>query len=137
MKLHRFTHLLGVIACFAASAQSGLAEESKPSMAAPARADVAPSKAAPGMNVYIDPQTGAFLSEPAPGAPPLELSPAERDALSTSHQGLVEVPSPVPGGGVKLDLQGRFQSPLMGTVGPDGNVTMQHQQLDVPPGDKK
>jgi hypothetical protein len=32
----------------------------------------------------------------------------------------------VPGGGVKLDLQGRFHSPLAATIGPDGKLKMQH-----------
>ena len=41
-----------------------------------------------------------------------------------------EVPSSVPGGGVKVDLQGRFQSPLVGTIDADGKVKMQH--LDEP-----
>jgi hypothetical protein len=139
MKLHRFTQLLGVVACFAASAQSGSAEEGQPSVAAPGHAgttaDVAPPKVAPGgMRAFIDPQTGRFVSEPAPGTPPLELSPAELNAFSTSDQGLVEVPSTVPGGGVKVDLQGRFQSPLTATVGADGKVTIGHAP---PPGDKK
>jgi hypothetical protein len=85
-----------------------------------------------GMKAYIDPQTGAFLSEPPPGTPPLQLSP---DAFSTSDQGLVG--TPLPGGGVKVDLQGRFRSPLTATVGPDGKVTITHQRPAAPPGDKK
>jgi hypothetical protein len=77
-----------------------------------------------GMVVYVDPQTGVVRSEPAPGTVPLQLTPQERNALSTSHEGLVEVP--LPGGGHKLDLQGRFQSPLIGTMGPDGKLRIQH-----------
>jgi hypothetical protein len=54
----------------------------------------------------------------------------------------VEVQSSVPGGGVKLDLQGRFQSPLVVTIDADGKVKMQHPgQLpasgDKTSGDKK
>lgn len=79
-----------------------------------------------GMTVYIDPQTGAILSEPAPGTVPLQVSPQLQNALSTSHQGLVQVPSSVPGGGVKLDLQGRFQSPLIVATDADGKVKMRH-----------
>jgi hypothetical protein len=78
------------------------------------------------MRIYLDPQTGAILQEPAPGALPLALTPQEQNALSTSHQGLTETPGPVPGGGVKVDLQGRFQSPVFGTVDADGNVEMHH-----------
>lgn len=84
-----------------------------------------PSHAA-GLRVYIDPQTGAFLPEPAPGTVPLRLTPELQNAFSTSHQGLVEVPSAVPGGGFKLDLRGRFQSPLLATIDANGKVKMQH-----------
>jgi hypothetical protein len=83
------------------------------------------------MIIHIDPQTGELRKTPAPGTMPLQLSPQERNAFSTSHQGLVELPSSVPGGGVKLDLQGRFQSPLVVTVDPDGKLKMEH--LGEPP----
>jgi hypothetical protein len=89
-----------------------------------------------GMIVYIDPSTGAVLSAPAPGAQPLRLTPAERNALSTSHAGLVQVPSSVPGGGVKLDLQGRFQSPFIAVVGADGTATVRHLEELPWTGDK-
>ena len=84
------------------------------------------SAGAPGMTIHVDPQTGAILKEPAPGTVPLQLSPQLSNALSTSDQGLVETPSPVVGGGVKLDLQGRFQNPLVVTIDADGKVKTQH-----------
>ncbi len=87
---------------------------------------------APGMTIYIDPRTGAILSQPAPGTQPLTLSPSDQAAMSTSHDGLVETPSSEPGGGVKLDLQGRYQSSLSAYVGPDGKNRTQH--LTEPPG---
>jgi hypothetical protein len=79
-----------------------------------------------GVMIYVDPKTGQLLKEPAPGTAPLAVSPALDNARSTSHQGLVEVPSPVPGGGVEVDLQGRFQSPLIGTIDADGKLRMHH-----------
>ena len=81
---------------------------------------------APGMTIYVDPTTGAIVKEPAPGTVPLTLTPQLSNALSTSHQGLVEEVSPIPGGGIKLDLQGRFQNPLMVTIDDEGKVRMQH-----------
>ena len=81
-------------------------------------------KGAAGMIIYIDPQTGAILNEPAPGTVPLQLTPKLQNALSTSHQGLVETPAA--GGGVKIDLQGRFQSPLAATIDANGNLRIQH-----------
>jgi hypothetical protein len=79
---------------------------------------------AAGMIIYIDPQTGAILHEPAPGTVPLQLTPQLQNALSTSQQGLVETPAA--GGGVKVDLQGRFQSPLTATLDANGNLRLQH-----------
>jgi hypothetical protein len=81
---------------------------------------------APGMTIYIDPSTGALLREPAPGSVPLQLTPRLQNAFSTSHQGLSEVPISVPGGGVKVDLQGRFRSPLIATTDASGKVRLQH-----------
>jgi hypothetical protein len=93
--------------------------------------------AAPGMMIHVDPQTGAIVKEPAPGTVPLPLTPQLRNALSTSHQGLVEEVSPVPGGGIKIDLQGRFQSTLMATIDGDGKVRMQHLHPAPEPADTK
>ena len=129
------TSLLGVGACFIAVMHPAFAEEGKPVSSGQPQTGVvttgppqptAVPEGAPGMIIHIDPQTGELRRTPAPGTTPLQLSPQERNAFSTSHQGLVEVPSSVPGGGVKLDLQGRFHSPLAVTIGPDGKLKMQH-----------
>jgi hypothetical protein len=87
-----------------------------------------------GMKGYIDPNTGAIIEAPAPGTPALPLSAQERNAMSTSHEGLVETPSPTPGGGFKLDLRGRFQSPLVGVIDADGKTSMRHSG-ETPHGD--
>jgi hypothetical protein len=79
-----------------------------------------------GMTIYIDPQTGTILRQPAPGSVPLQIGPELRNALSTSHQGLFETPSAAPDGGVKVDLQGRFQSPLIVTIDGEGTTRIQH-----------
>jgi hypothetical protein len=136
MKVARCVNAFGIAAFFVAITQPALSEEGQSSSLENAT-EAKPLGSAPGMRVYIDPQTGGFLSEPPPGVTLPELSPGERNALSTSHQGLVETPSTVPGGGVGLDLQGRFQSPLTATVGPDGKVTIQHPRLETPPSDKQ
>src|SRR5437773_12226029 len=62
-----------------------------------------------GLTVHIDPLTGRFTK--AGSGVPMQLSPAEANAMSTSHQGLVETLSPR--GGAVMHLQGRFQSPLV------------------------
>jgi hypothetical protein len=92
---------------------------------------------ATGMKIYIDPQTGQLTTEEPAGAVPLQLSPAEANALSTSHQGLVESLSPAPGGGVILDLQGRFQNPIFATVDANGKVTIRHLERKPGSGETK
>ena len=77
----------------------------------------ADASAAPGAGSWInvDPQTGKRMPVPSTGAG--VAVPAD-PAFSTSHSGLVE--RPAPGGGVMVDLQGRFRSAATATVGPDG-----------------
>ena len=122
----RITHrllmgLFGAGACLAVSAPPAFAGE-----------DVAA-----GMMIHIDPQTGAILREPAPGTVPLPLTPQLQNAFSTTHQGLAEVLMSGPGGGVKVDLQGRFQSPLFATVDANGKIKIQHLHESPGSGDRK
>lgn len=63
----------------------------------PAEKPAAGPGGASGMTVHIDPQTGAILKGPAPGTVPLQLTLQLQNALRTSHQGLIETPSSVPG----------------------------------------
>ena len=91
---------------------------------------------APGMTVYIDPRTGALLPGPTPDTVPLQLPPEMQNALSTSDQGLVEVQSSEPGGGVKVYLHGRFQSPLFAITDANGKVKIQHLH-EIPGTDDK
>lgn len=81
-------------------------------------------EAAGGIVVYIDPVTGAILEAPAPGSISLPLTSALREELSTSAAGLEQVR--LPGGGVIVDLQGRFQSPLIATIDASGVIRTQH-----------
>ncbi len=71
-----------------------------------------------GMKIYLDPLTGK------PSMPPAgPIAPAGA-GLNTSSQGLVE--QPLPGGGVKVDLKGRFQSSTTASVKEDGSVVVEH-----------
>jgi len=91
---------------------------------------------AAAMRIYRDPQTGEVGAPPA-GAPSAEELESLGDAFSTSSQGLVETPSPVQGGGVKVDLQGRFRSPLVATQGADGKCSIQHRPQTPDSGEKQ
>lgn len=92
------------------------AEAAKPSASA--------SKGAPGIVVHIDPTTGEFLPEPpADGVTPPQAADAAKAPAPQFH----EVPSPIPGGGVMIDLQGQFQTPLVATIDADGKVTVKHE----------
>jgi hypothetical protein len=74
------------------------------------------------MVVHIDPASGAFV-EPREGAVPVVLDGEVLNALSTSAQGLAETPSPVAGGGVMVDLRGRFQSTHVAVLDGEGRLT--------------
>ena len=136
--------LLVTTACAAASAGAARAEDSVPPSVGslsmdpslvrePATAPAATS----GMLIHIDPQTGTILKEAAPGSVPVQLTPNLRNALDTSHQGLVEVQGSAPGSGVKVHLQGRFRNPLFATTDANGKVTIEHLREPAQSGDAK
>ncbi len=126
--------VLGVsLALSAPIASAGEATES-PSQLSP---QTQPNRAAQlsggsaGMRVRIDPDTGQFKN-PSADAPPTKLPPAHANAFSTSSRGLSQQPSPTPGGGVMVDVQGRFLSPLTATLSPEGKLTIQHLPSQTP-----
>jgi hypothetical protein len=86
-----------------------------------------------GQRIYIDPATGKFTERPVDARAAQE--DAQDNALSTSHEGLVE--RPLPGGGSVIDLQGRFQSPLIATLDANGKLTIDHPKAAQPPVAKK
>lgn len=87
-------------------------------------AGVASSENAPGFVVNIDPVTGEILR----GPPASALTPPNAAAAAnTPAPEFFEVPSSVPGGGVKVKLQDQFLTPLVATIGADGDVTLKHE----------
>ena len=110
---------IAIATTFLVSARPAAADDANaPTSDAP---DAAPGRA--GQRIHIDPQTGKRVPAPA-GSVAIPADPA----FSTSHGGLVE--EPAPGGGVMIDLQGRFRSAATAAVGADGKA-----DLDcVPPG---
>lgn len=100
-----------------------------------------------GRQVYLDPLTGK-IGVPPPGVTNLArlMSLEEEKALSTSSEGLEQIPLTGPAGGVKVDLQGRFRSQVVvaidslsnisvrcvtGTAGPEG-LAMQKAASTTP-----
>jgi len=77
--------------------------------------------------VRIDPATGKLMQGPT-GMTASQRANA-RAAFDTSDEGLEEVVSPIRGGGVTVDLEGRFRSPLTATAGEDGEPVTSHAPL--------
>lgn len=100
------------------------AAEIGPLVAAPPSVDTPAPQAteAAGFRVYLDPETGRFVPEPPAGAE-VEPDVATAEAVSTRSVDLVEQPSPVPGGGMMLDLQGRFQNAIEMSVDASGALS--------------
>lgn len=75
-----------------------------------------------GYVVSIDPTTGEFTST-APASRTVVLDESMRRALSTSSEGLREVPVSS-GPGMMVHLDGRFQNVSVATVGDDDEPTV-------------
>jgi len=82
---------------------------------ATARAEEPPA-AAPGMLIHRDPVTGKL------GMPPPEAVTPPSETVERPPVALPETPGTTPAGGVKVDLQKRFQFQTSATVGPDGKL---------------
>lgn len=106
--MHRRTSI--IIACAAAVTTALCAVAA---LDRPPRAGNAPR---PAYRVAVDPTTGTLLKDAPVAAPDADI----HGALSTSTEGLREEASPVPGGGIVVDLRGRFRSAAVATVGEDG-----------------
>ena len=73
---------------------------------------------AAGQILNVDPTTGKLVDTPAQSI--RALQDAMGSALSTSGEGLVAQNSPIAGGGVVVDLQGRFQNAVAAVVDANG-----------------
>ena len=82
---------------------------------------------APGIFVHIDPVTGQVLKDPPAASsagetrhPLLYSAPAETPQV-------LELPSPTPGGGVMVNLNGQFHTPLVATIDEHGHIKFEHR----------
>jgi len=90
-----------------------------------------PTERDEGIIVHIDPTTGEIITPPTGvlTQPPV-----------TARQPLPELtptPSPVPGGGVMIHLDDRFQTPLTATIDADGKVRFEHKRTGSGSDEKK
>lgn len=79
--------------------------------------------------VYIDPETGEIVTPPEHETPAASES-INPSALSISAETMEEESSPVSGGGVMIDLKGRFHNPVSATIGGTGKNTIEHPASD-------
>lgn len=87
-----------------------------------------------GMRTYIDPQTGKATAPSAQQLEALPLSIEEEEMMSTSSSGLYE--EQAPGGGVMVNLQGRFASAVFVRVDDAGKITIDHNREIASPENK-
>ncbi len=121
-------------------AEEPLARREAPAKPAPASVEAIPAAVKPaaprlagGLRVSIDPETGSLIALPPAKARTLELSPALRQAFSTSSEGLVE--EALPDGTFRARLEGRFMSATFAAIGEDGTARVGHslQAVTAPP----
>lgn len=72
---------------------------------------------ASGYVVHVDPATGEFVDK---GGTSLELDKSTWNNMNDSSEGLQEVPAP--GGGMMVDLQGRFRHSTIAVLDENGNI---------------
>jgi hypothetical protein len=86
-----------------------------------------PAPQAPGLVVHIDPLTGEVLPKPAVPAQAQIPEPQQLQSAPVAAPQTVEVASPVPGGGVKVNLNRQFHQPLFATIDADGKIKLEHR----------
>lgn len=91
-----------------------------------AKPDMAATGGASGLVAHIDPNTGDFLPEPPANGVTAQQVKAAAKVPSPQFDA---VPSPTLGGGVMIDLQDQFQTPVVATVDADGKLTMRHEPM--------
>jgi len=76
---------------------------------------VAPSSQA-GLILNIDPTTGAIVEQPVAGATKLAVPAELASHMTTSDEGLIEKPNPSGGKGFYVNMEGRYQNAMVGSV---------------------
>lgn len=85
-------------------------------------------EAASGMIVYIDPVTGEIITPPT-GTRPAQLAKPTTEPSEKKMPELEPTLTPVPGGGIMIQLDSRFHNPLTATIDADGEVRFEHKPI--------
>ena len=88
---------------------------------------------APGMVVHIDPKTGK-ITTPAVESQKAEILQQSSQAIQKPRPQLYETLSTEPGGGIVIELDDRFLTPLTATVDADGKMRLKHLPAGSRPG---
>ena len=84
-----------------------------------------PREKAPDIVVHIDPKSGGFTSAPS-GPMPTHGLQQSLEKVGDRGAELHETLSPVPGGGVVIDLGERSFTPMTATIDANGKVRLEH-----------
>jgi hypothetical protein len=112
-----------VVLVLAADGLSGRDQQANPqeSVASPPARHAAPDVVT-GFEAHIDPNTRRFTDAPTHTQlqrPAVSID----DEMNFSPEGLEERPSAVEGGGIVVDLRGRFHNTSVATINGDGTVS--------------
>lgn len=89
------------------------------------RNDGPPPAIDPAATTAPAPGTSGYLATTGDPDDPAVAKGLAGEATSTSGEGLVSEPSPVPGGGVMMDLQGRFRSTATAALADSDSVVVE------------
>jgi hypothetical protein len=113
---------LTVLSILSASVLLGLVYDTQAPTTIASSPSVVAASPQVGLVLNIDPTTGAIVENAVPGATKLALPADLASRLSTSDAGLVEKPNPSGGKGQYVNLQGRYQNAMVGTVDANGKL---------------
>jgi len=130
MKVEKKSLGLATLACMLVGSVAGLSacggqKENPQNQASSHEKETPPNQS--GLMVYIDPNTGEFVSEPPDGSIPQATSTlGDAEGPERPLQEIVGSD-----GTVTVILDGRFDTPLTAQVDCDGNVVVEHSHTQV------
>lgn len=121
--ISRFCVITSLVLSGACASTGAVPEVPRPHSAAIKTGSDAPTRAQGGMRVYKDPVTGEFKDPPPETAQQIPI-PTQKVITEAQEPPTVKESS-VPGGGIEVDLKGRFHRYITATKDADGRVKIQ------------